>query len=106
MKKHPEYYYKHAEIIEQAPCEKSCVSLYLHQNMLSFYNDIGEVADCLEIYSDCDNVQSQMTFSFNHQQYLYDVEELSALICSYGITETNLHVLSKSTDKKRSMYTM
>lgn len=66
MKKNPKYYYKHIDILEQAPCEKSSVSLYLHQNMLNFFNDIGEVADCLEVYSDCDNAQSQLTYSFNH----------------------------------------
>ena len=74
--------------------------------MLNFFNDIGDVADCLEIYSDCDNVQSQLTYSYNHHQYVYEIEEVNALVCALGITETNMHVLSKNPADKKRMYTM
>lgn len=32
--------------------------MYLHENMLSFYTDIDDVANCLETYSHSDDVKS------------------------------------------------
>ena len=45
--------------------EKSVFALYLHENMLSFFTDIDDVAECLDTYSLNDNITSQLTYCFN-----------------------------------------
>jgi hypothetical protein len=44
-------------------------ALYLHENMLSFYNDIDDVAECLDVYSFNDNTMSSLTYSFDVSFY-------------------------------------
>lgn len=47
----PELYFRHKDVINQTQLDKASFSLYLHENMLDFFTDIGEIADCLEVYS-------------------------------------------------------
>lgn len=45
------------------------VALYLHENMYNFFNDIDDIANCLDTYSFTDNVTSSMTFSYSVINY-------------------------------------
>lgn len=38
------------------------MSLYLHENMLQFYQDIDDVADCMETYSVLDGHMSNLDY--------------------------------------------
>jgi len=67
------------------------MSLYLHQNMPSFFGDIGDLADCLDTFSQQDDVKSRIDYSYAMQQEIYDCEKLSCLIVAQALTETNLH---------------
>ena len=74
-------------------------SLYLHQNMPTFYAEIDEMAQCLENYSQQDEVLSQLEYSYSSQQEIFDLKRLNGVICGLSITETNLHCLDANRQK-------
>jgi len=51
-KKRPKTYFIPDEVIQQSMVSAGTFGLYLYQNMSNFYGDIGDLADCLEIYSE------------------------------------------------------
>ena len=61
----PELYFKHKDIINQIQIDKPSFSLYLHENMLDFFTDINDIADCLDIYSNSDSCESRVTYSYD-----------------------------------------
>jgi hypothetical protein len=61
----PKLYFKHQDILNQTQLDNTMVALYLHENMLNFFNDIDDIADCLDSYSFTDNVTASLTYSFN-----------------------------------------
>lgn len=63
--KKPKLYFKHKDILNQIQLEKPSFSLYLHENMLDFYNDIGDVANCLDIYSFNDRAEGKVQYSYD-----------------------------------------
>ena len=67
--------------------------LYLYQNMSNFYGDIDDLADCLDIFSEQDVTSASLTFAECDNLHVYQQEELSGLICGYGVIETNMHVI-------------
>ncbi len=87
----PPLYFKHQDILSQTQLDSTMVALYLHENMLNFYADIDDIANCPESYSFTDNVTSSLTYSFNNQQYSYEMDQLSALVATMAITEHNIH---------------
>lgn len=95
MKKEPrpKLYFSHQEVLDTTLLEPSTMTLYLHQNMPTFFGDITDLADCLETFSHQDNQRSHLDYSFAMQQEIYDFEKLSCLICARAVTETNLHCL-------------
>ena len=61
----PELYFKHKDILNQTQLDKGSFSLYLHENMLDFFTDIEEIANCLEIYSLTDACEAQISYSYD-----------------------------------------
>lgn len=45
--------------------------LYLYQNMSNFYGDIGDLADCLDIYSEQDMTSASLTFAECDNLHVY-----------------------------------
>ncbi len=64
--KKPKLYFKHEEILNSTQIEKPVFSLYLHENMLNFYEDINDIADCLEDYSYTDYISQNVTFCYSN----------------------------------------
>lgn len=56
----PELYFRHKDILNQVQLDKPSFCLYLHENMLDFFTDITEVADCLDIYSLTDSCENRI----------------------------------------------
>ena len=61
----PKLYFKHKEILNQVQIEMPSFGLYLHENMLDFFTDINDIADCLDTYSLCDACESRVTYSYD-----------------------------------------
>lgn len=61
----PELYFRHKDILNQIQLDKPSFSLYLHENMLDFFTDIGEIADCLDVYSHTDACESRVQYSYD-----------------------------------------
>ena len=74
--------------------------MYLHENMLQFYQDIGDVANCMETYSTLDGHYASLEYQYGNQQYLNEIQELNALIESMSITECNLHGGNENPDPR------
>ena len=51
LKTRPKFYEDHAKLIQQTLLEPKTIALYLNENMLQFYGDIEDVAECSDIYS-------------------------------------------------------
>lgn len=63
--KKPELYFKHKDILNEISLDTPSFSLYLHENMLDFFTDISEVADCLDFYSVTDSCEGRVTYSYD-----------------------------------------
>jgi len=68
----PELYFRHRDVINQTQLDKASFSLYLHENMLDFFTDIGEIANCLEVYSHSDACEALVTYSYDVRSALCD----------------------------------
>lgn len=101
--KKPQLYFKHKDILNQIQLEKPSFSLYLHENMLDFYNDIGDVADCLEVYSLTDQTEGKVQYSYDQSMYINEFTDQNAVLNSMAITECNNHVMAPA---QRHMFQM
>jgi len=63
--KKPDLYFRHKDILNQIQIDKPSFTLYLHENMLDFFTDINEIADCLEVYSLTDSCESSVSYSYD-----------------------------------------
>jgi cell cycle checkpoint protein len=63
--KKPELYFRHKDILNQTQLDKPSFGLYLHENMLDFFTDITEIADCLDVYSVTDFAENMVTYSYD-----------------------------------------
>lgn len=61
----PKLYFKHKDILDQTQIESPNLALYMHENMLDFYSEIEDVANCVEVYSLTDYLESSVPFSFD-----------------------------------------
>ena len=67
LKAKPKFYENHKNLLQQTLLEPNTMSLYLHENMLQFYQDIGDVADCMETYSTLDGHYASLEYQYgNH----------------------------------------
>ena len=105
LKTRPKFYEDHAKLIQQTLLEPKTIALYLNENMLQFYGDIEDVAECSDIYSQLDGSYSRLEYQYGNQQYLYEIENLNSLVSSMAITECNWHGADKK-DKKAQMVQM
>ena len=101
--KRPALYYSPADVLQQSQLEPSLFTLYLHQNMPGFFGDIADMADSLDMMSQQDSVVSQLSYSYANQSEIYQMQELSGLICARGVAETNLHCLDAKQDRMVTM---
>lgn len=67
--------------------------------MLNFFNSVEDIAECWDVYSTLDGAKSNLQYEYSHQMYMYEIEELNALIESMAITEHNLHGGDKKDSK-------
>ena len=63
--KKPELYFKHKDILNEITLDTPSFSLYMHENILDFFTDISEVADCLDFYSVTDSCENRVTYSYD-----------------------------------------
>lgn len=71
--------------------------------MPGFFGDIGDLADSLDMMSQQDSVVGQLSYSYANQSEIYQMQELSGLICAQGVAETNLHCLDAKQDRMVTM---
>ena len=71
--------------------EPQAISLYLHENMLQHFDDVDDIANCFEVYSELDGAISNLDYQYAHQLYVQELEALNALVESMAITEFNMH---------------
>ena len=69
-KQKPRFYEKHSELIGQSLLEPSVISLYLHENMLNFFNDVEDIANCWSIYSELDGIKSRLQYEYANSMYV------------------------------------
>jgi hypothetical protein len=65
----PKLYFNHSDILDSTLVEKPNFCLYLHENMLNFYADIDDVANCLETFSFNDKVTNEKSYQFDVRIY-------------------------------------
>ena len=87
----PKMYFQPKEVLDKSLMEPSMFSLYLHQNMPQFYGDIDDLAECLDNFSHQDDVGASTTWQHANMQEIFEMQQLSGLICSQSVSETNLH---------------
>ena len=51
LKQKPRFYENHAKLLQQSMLEPQAISLYLHENMLNFYDSVEDIANCWDVYS-------------------------------------------------------
>ena len=73
--------------------EPKAISLFLYENMLTFFNDIEDIAACQSMYSCLDGHKSKylQSYQYAYHQYTLEIEQLHSVIESMAITEMNLH---------------
>ncbi len=47
--------------------------MFLHENMLNFFSDIGDVAKVLDVYSETDAICSDVTYSYANSQHILEM---------------------------------
>lgn len=87
----PESYINHAQIMSQVQTESKTFSLFLQENMYSFFNDVDDIAKALEVYSTNDAILGRVDYCYANQKYIYELEEQAALSEGLAITEFNIH---------------
>lgn len=67
LKSKPKFYENHAKLLQQSMLEPTSMSLYLHENMLGFYDNVNDIANCFEVYSALDGGKARVEFQYgNH----------------------------------------
>ncbi len=61
--KKPKFYENHENILDQTLLEPHNLTLYLHENMLFHFDNIEDVANCLEVYSEMDSSLTKINTS-------------------------------------------
>ncbi|CDW87611.1 cell cycle checkpoint protein rad17-like [Stylonychia lemnae] len=91
-KNKPKLYFSHKDILNQIQLEPNSFCLYLHQNMLEFFNSVEDIANALDIFSLTDNLETRVPFNYDTHAQIKEFEEQNAILKSMSITECNLHV--------------
>lgn len=91
QKKKPRFYEDHSKLLQQSMLEPTSISLYLHENMLNFYDSVEDIANCWEVYSALDAGRAKVEYQFGNILALQEVEQLSSLVESMAVTEYNMH---------------
>lgn len=73
LKSRPKFYENHKNIINATLLEPNTMSMYLHENMLQFYQDIDDVANCMDTYSCLDGHYASLEYQYGNQQYLTEI---------------------------------
>lgn len=58
----PKFYESHQKIIDSTLMEPPQLALYLHENMLTHFHDINDVADAVETYSTLEGPVDRLDF--------------------------------------------
>ena len=90
--KRPKLYFDHAQVLDNTQLERPTLALYLHENLIDFFGDIGDLANTLEDYSMSEYVSSKIEYDYLNYQEIYELKNLGALIAAKSTTEYNLHV--------------
>jgi hypothetical protein len=46
--------------------EPQTISLYLHENMLNFFDDIEDIAKCWDVYSTLDGAKAKLEYEYSN----------------------------------------
>lgn len=87
----PRFYENHNKLLQQSLLEPQAISLYLHENMLQHFDDVEDIANTFEIYSELDGAKARVEYHYSNQQYMSETETLNSLVESMAITEFNMH---------------
>ena len=87
----PKFYEKHQNILNKTLLEDNVMSLYLHENMLNFYGDVGDIAKTFEVYSELDSAKANIEYQYGHMQQLAEISSLNSLVETMAVTENNWH---------------
>jgi len=60
----PKCYFNHAEVMDSVMIERSSFSLFLHENLFNFFQDIEDVANVLDSYSLMDFVANSSSYNY------------------------------------------
>lgn len=60
LKSKPKFYENHAEVLNKTLLEDHVLSMYLHENSLNYYQDIEDVANCFDVYSELNGEFSKL----------------------------------------------
>ena len=91
QKRKPPFYESHQKIIDSTLMEPPQLALYLHENMLSHFHDIGDVADAVDTYSTLEGPMDRLDFEQIGYTVKHDLGYQLALAEAIGITEFNEH---------------
>eukprot|EP00347_Sterkiella_histriomuscorum_P005182 403357582 len=95
----PKLYYEHQKIINKMQIESQQLGLYLHQNIPEFFNDIGDLANCFDIFSLTDYLENSIQYSFDSQLQVLEFQQHNALFRAKATTECNFHVVNPKTQQ-------
>jgi hypothetical protein len=65
-KKWPRFYENHAKLLQQSLLEPTSISLYLHENMLNFFDDVEDIANCWDVYSSLDGAKAKLEYQYGN----------------------------------------
>ncbi len=64
-KNKPKLYFNHKDILNQIQLETPSFCLYLEQNMIEFFHDITDLAECYDAFSVTDYAESKVPYSYD-----------------------------------------
>lgn len=72
----PKLYFDHKQVINEVPLGSDQLNLYLHENMLDFFGDMSDVADCLDVFSLTNYLENCVPFNFDVRKNFYFLRNL------------------------------
>ena len=91
----PKFYENHEQIIKSTLMEPNQMSLYLYENMLSHFGDIGDVAETLDVYSAVEGPKERIDYEMVGNHVSYELTMQAAIVEAMAVTEFNEHMNTK-----------
>lgn len=91
IKPKPKCYVRHLDVLQQVRTDNTTFSLFLYENVPSFYKDIEDMAKVLEVYSCNDAMMNRSSYNFANQKYIDEIQEVACQTECLAVTEFNIH---------------